>query len=362
DALVMQQVGAAAHWTQSARTFLRALALYVAKTEPADTCNLIRLRELLLEVIGNQSKSPVLEHMQTYAGTIRHGAAALAGKPAGERGSILSTCDTQTEFLDDPAMARVLRRSDFEPEDLKRGVVSVFLCLPAGRLATHGRWFRLLIGLAMDAMERTGPIERGATPVLFCLDEFAALGHMETVEKAAGQIAGFGVKLWPILQDLGQLQALYGDAWETFMGNAGLLTFWGNTDLTTAKHISDRLGSVPVQTVAASHNVGTTSQTGRTTPEANLQALLTDRPAGGAPSRSSGETKVDHRTTNEAFQLVPMLSPAEVTLHLSRSREIVLAILPDALPILLDRCQYFDDKHADLFGGLYDPPPTGKRV
>ncbi|MCZ0963491.1 type IV secretory system conjugative DNA transfer family protein [Paracoccus benzoatiresistens] len=42
--------------------------------------------------------------------------------------------------------------------------------------------------------------------LLFCLDVIAALGHMESIEKAAGQIAGFGVKLWPVVQDLTQLQ------------------------------------------------------------------------------------------------------------------------------------------------------------
>ena len=78
--------------------------------------------------------------------------------------------------------------------------------------------------------------------VLFCLDEFAVLGHMQPIERAAGQIAGFGVKLWPVIQDLTQLQRDYQKAWETFMGNAGLLTFFGNTDLTTLEHISKRLG------------------------------------------------------------------------------------------------------------------------
>jgi hypothetical protein len=41
--------------------------------------------------------------------------------------------------------------------------------------------------------------------VLVVLDEFATLGHMQQVEDSAGQIAGHGVKLWPILQDLSQL-------------------------------------------------------------------------------------------------------------------------------------------------------------
>ena len=81
---------------------------------------------------------------------------------------------------------------------------------------------------------------------MFCLDEFAVLGHMQPIERAAGQIAGFGVKLWPVIQDLTQLQRDYEKAWETFMGNAGLLTFFGNTDLTTLEHISKRLGETEV--------------------------------------------------------------------------------------------------------------------
>ena len=33
------------------------------------------------------------------------------------------------------------------------------------------------------------------------------LGHQKTIEDAAAQIAGFGVKLWPIIQDLGTAES-----------------------------------------------------------------------------------------------------------------------------------------------------------
>jgi len=39
-------------------------------------------------------------------------------------------------------------------------------------------------------------------PMLFLLEEFHSLGHMAVVEKAAGYAAGFGVKLWAVLQDI----------------------------------------------------------------------------------------------------------------------------------------------------------------
>ena len=99
---------------------------------------------------------------------------------------------------------------------------------------------RLFINLTLEAMEREQT--KPAIPCLFILDEFPILGHMRQIEDAAGQIAGFGVKLWPILQDLGQLKALYKDRWQTFMGNAGVLQFFGNNDMETLEYMTRRLG------------------------------------------------------------------------------------------------------------------------
>ena len=70
---------------------------------------------------------------------------------------------------------------------------------------------------------------------------------MRQIEAAAGQVAGFGVKLWPILQDLTQLKRDYKEGWETFMGNAGVLQFFGNNDTTTLEHISKRLGKTSIR-------------------------------------------------------------------------------------------------------------------
>ena len=122
--------------------------------------------------------------------------------------------------------------------------------------------------------------------MLFCLDEFAALGHMESIEKAAGQIAGFGVKLWPVIQDLTQLQRDYKEAWETFMGNAGLLTFFGNTDLTTLDHISKRLGICEVIRTVINKNENWQSSTGGSKPG------IVERMQGqGGTSFTEGATK-----------------------------------------------------------------------
>jgi type IV secretion system protein VirD4 len=64
------------------------------------------------------------------------------------------------------------------------------------------------------------------------------------MEQAAAYFPGFGVRLWAVLQDLGQLQRHYRQAWQTFLGNAGVLQFFGNGDKVTLDYMSDMLGSL----------------------------------------------------------------------------------------------------------------------
>ena len=145
DALVIQQKEAGAHWTQSARSFLRGLILFVCKNEAPVDRHLIRVRELLLQ--PKSAVDAMLERMGEIGGVIGRAGNSLRSKPDAEKWSVLSTCDVQTDFLEGESMARVLKKQNFKLEDLKTSRVTVYLCLPATRLATHGRWLRMMIGL-----------------------------------------------------------------------------------------------------------------------------------------------------------------------------------------------------------------------
>lgn len=87
---------------------------------------------------------------------------------------------------------------------------------------------------------------RPSQPVLFLLDEFAALGRLEALERAFGLMAGYGIQLWPILQDLHQLKSTYGQSAGTFLSNAGLVQVFNISDLETARRVSSSLGSYTV--------------------------------------------------------------------------------------------------------------------
>lgn len=42
--------------------------------------------------------------------------------------------------------------------------------------------------------------------------------------------AGYGIQMWPIVQDINQLKGIYNDKWETFLANAGVTQFFTEGD------------------------------------------------------------------------------------------------------------------------------------
>ena len=150
-------------------------------------------------------------------------------------------------------------------------------------------------------------------PILFLLDEFAALGRLEAVERAMGLMAGYGLQLWPILQDMSQLRALYGPKANTFVANAGVLQTFGVNDLETAEWLSRLLGRETIGSETWSH-----------------------RP-GDAPGVSLGTMGRELMTPSEIMQMPD---------HLQLLR------LQGRPPVLAAKIRYYDDP---AFAGLFDP-------
>ncbi len=139
-------------------------------------------------------------------------------------------------------------------------------------MGTCSRWLRLFINLTLEAMERHA--QKPKHPVLLCLDEFPILGHLRQIEDAAGQIAGFGVKLMICLQDLTQIKSLYQDRWETFIGNAGAVVCFGNSDPTTLEFVSRRLGKPPSALTAPARSRMTSSAPGLLAKTGSMKSMI----------------------------------------------------------------------------------------
>lgn len=253
DALVFDEPGMAgeAHWNEEAKALIAGLILKIVAVESPGRRNLATLREYL--TLAPERFAALLKRMQDMDdanGLVARAANRHLGKSDREAAGVLSAAQRHTHFLDSPRMSAVLGRSDFRFADLKHRNVSVFLVLPPDRLSTYSRWLRLLVTQSLTDMARDPA--KPETPVLYLLDEFAALGHLAPVERAMGLMAGYGVQLWPILQDVHQLRATYGQRAGTFLSNAGVLQVFGVNDHDSARLVSDLLGqeTVVFQTMA----------------------------------------------------------------------------------------------------------------
>jgi len=256
EALVMDPAGQVqeAHWNEEAKAILGGLIMFCVCHEDRDRRSLATVREYL--TLPPDRLKALLELMQdsdAAGGLIARAANRFVGKADREAASVLSNAQRHTHFLDSPRIARCLARSDFAFSDLRHRITSVFLVLPPNRMDAYSRWLRLLVSQALQDIARDAEAltattgaqdapQRLKAPALFLLDEFAALGRLEAVERAMGLMAGYGLQLWPILQDMSQLRDLYGDRANTFIANAGVQQVFGVNDFETAKWLSQMIG------------------------------------------------------------------------------------------------------------------------
>ena len=244
DALVYDAPGEAgeAHWNEEAKALIAGIILSIATGEPPATRNLATLRDRL--TLAPQAFAAMLSAMQGQGGLAARAANRHLGKSDREAAGVLSAAQRHTHFLDSPRMTALLGRSDFAFADVKATATTVYLVLPPDRLATYARWLRLMLAQSLTDLARAPA--SGGKPVLFLLDEFAALGRLDPIERAMGLMAGYGMQLWPILQDVHQLRALYESRAGTFLSNAAVLQIFGVNDHDSAKLVSDLLGQETV--------------------------------------------------------------------------------------------------------------------
>lgn len=320
-----------------------------------------------------------------------------------EKGGILSTARRNTRFLSTPRVRDALAKTNFDIDALKtsKGGLSIYLCLPARMFPTHARFLRLIISLLLFRMGEIGLDKpKSGHPVLFILDEFASLGHMDMLEKAAGLMAGYGVKLWTIVQDLTQIQKHYKESWETFVANAGASVFFANYDLTTLDWLSRRMGETEIiretsgrstaKSFGGSSTKGTSQSEGQSQSNSQSQSESDMAPLSKAATIQSGQSLMDvfsrrfksplahsqsasntqggstqNTTSNseatnssesetesrtEQILKTRLMTPDEIASYFDRETGLSVAFIGGVGPFAIKRTPYFED---EMFRGMF---------
>jgi type IV secretion system protein VirD4 len=185
------------------------------------------------------------------------------------------------------------------------------------RLNAFGRWLRLLIQQAITVNARNIE-DQPEQPVLFILDEIPALGRLTMVEQAYGLMAGFGIQLWGIAQDLCQLRRVYGEDYESFIGNSGAVAYFGSPDKTSAEYFSSMCGVTTVWNFST----------------AVARAFGSSSGSGGGSSNSS-TTYTDNRAASQRNLAYP-----DELMRLKEDQQLVL--IENANPILASKIKWYE--------------------
>lgn len=195
--------------------------------------------------------------------------ASLAVKAAGvvheigpnEWGSFRTTLARNIGWMTEPQTRAHMRASDFSLWRAVQEGWSIYIVLPPDQMGDFKGWLRVLVRTAINAKIALGTDQRGLQ-TLFQLDEFPLLGRFKIIEEAAGYLRGYGVKLAPVIQNIGQVKDHYPKNWETFLGNAGAIIAFGTNDEATERYLSNRLGKVTVHEMSFGTSGGINQQVG----------------------------------------------------------------------------------------------------
>jgi len=137
-----------------------------------------------------------------------------------------------------------------------------------------------------------------------------------------GLMAGYGLQLWPILQDMHQLRALYGERAGTFLSNAGVIQTFGVNDHATADMLSRTIGDTTLE----------------------YATLSTSRGTGWGDNRAGPSESVSTHVT--ARRLV---TPDEI---MRMPADTLLLLRQGERPLWASKVRYYDQRE---FVGLFDP-------
>ena len=307
-------------WNESARNLFLGLSLYILET-PSLPCSLgevLRqssgkghsIKDYLLGLITSRAASDAPLSDDCTASLYRF-CAISENTMAG----ILATLAAPLTIFSNPIVDAATSATDFDLRQVRAQRMSIYVGIQANRLS-DAAW---LVNLFFSQLIHYNTVDLPATnpslkhQCLVILDEFPAIGRVNILAKAVGFMAGYNLRLLPIIQSLSQLESVYGekDA-RTFVTNHACQILFAPREQRDAQHYSQMLGTYTAEAISTG----------------------TSRPLawGNGTQASSSSTHSE--------QARPLLLPQEVK-ELGDQRAIINLI--HTKPILCDKARFYAD-------------------
>lgn len=261
-----------------------------------------------------------------------------------EFGSVMGEIYASLSFLDDPILRASLENPDFSLEDVcnSSSPKIVFLMIPAEYLHQSAGCLRQFFTACMLYKSRAP----GSRRLLMLIDEAAQLGAFQALQQLYTYGRGIGIQPWTFWQDIGQITHNFGPSGtDTFMASAQMRQFLGTRDFSTARLISNMLGTETLE-----YNDTRLQEEASRQKRLAVQRVMAGEDMLTAMMEAAHFSKAAQMRTKQARKL---LTEDEV-LSLGLDKQVLFLSGKEPLAVLADRKPYFEC--AEL-AGLYLPNP-----
>ncbi len=326
-------------WTATPRSLFLGVVLYLLES-PGKPVTLGQvLRETLTDGDGKDYFDKAVK-LRQEVGTGLSGACvrglqsytSIASENT--RSGIMTSFRSRLELWMNPAIDAATSANDFDLRALRKKKMSIYIGITPDNLERMSPLINLFFQQLVDLNTRELPSQNTDLKFtcLLLMDEFTSMGKVGILSKGISFIAGYGLRMMPIIQSPAQLTDVYGrEAAETFRTNHALnIVFPPKASETeTARDISEWLGYTTIKSASKSRNTEIFKK------------------------RNSSESVSDQRRA--------LLLPQEIS-SLGENAELI--VLENVRPIKANRVRYFAD--AKFMDRLKDVSPTlqltGKRL
>lgn len=156
---------------------------------------------------------------------------------------IKQTITSKLSLWLNPYVDAATSETDFDLRQVRRERISIYLGVSPDNIDRIAPVYNLFLQQLIDLNTRELPASGGQVPVLLLLDEFARLGKAPVIASAFSYVAGYGLRLLPVIQSRSQPRGIYGaDVTDEIIANCGLEVVFTPKELRVANELSERLG------------------------------------------------------------------------------------------------------------------------
>jgi type IV secretion system protein VirD4 len=249
-------------WVSQARNAFMAFTLYLFEKWDDDTTRQLPLalrNKPTLGTVYRLSSGDGTDLRQLYqrlaaepflSGNARSAFANMLSQAAETFASILGTFKEPLNAWINPVLDAATSEDDFLLTDVRRKKMTIYIGIQPNKLAESrlivNLFFSQLINLNTKELPQTNPALKHQC--LLLMDEFTSIGKVEIIASAVSYMAGYNIRLLPIIQSMAQLDATYGkDVSRTVITNHALQIVFAPREQQDANDYSDMLGYTTVR-------------------------------------------------------------------------------------------------------------------